>query len=75
MPSACSVLLLRSFFSRASFLELCPPVSLEVLVHSETLDITADLVGRRTLATLPLTRGTWWTFTARTVSGGRIALR
>ena len=68
--------LLRSFFSLcASFWELRPPVSLEVLVHSETLDITADLVGRRALATLPLPRGTWSTFTGRTVFGGRIALR
>ena len=68
--------LLHSFFSLCAILgELRPPVSLEVLVHGETLDLTSDFVGRRTLATLLLPRETWSTFTEGTVSGGWIALR
>jgi len=63
--------LLHRFFSLyAGFWELRPPVSLEGLVHGETLDLTSDLVGRRNLATLPLPRGTWSAFTGGTVSGG-----
>jgi hypothetical protein len=70
MPSACAVLCFAGSSLCAGFWELRPPVSLEVLVHGETLDLTSDLVGRRNLATLPLPRGTWSTFTRGTVSGG-----
>jgi len=67
--------LLRRFFSLcAGFWELRPPVSLEVLVHGETLDLTSDLVGRRNLPTLPLPRGTWSTFTGGPFLADRIAL-
>jgi hypothetical protein len=45
------------FFSLAEFFwELCPSVSVEVLMHGRGLDLTSGLPGGRNLATLLLAR-------------------
>ena len=63
--------LLRGFFPLcASFWELRHSVSLEMLVHGETLDLTSDLLCRRTFAPLLLPGGTPRSIsTGGTVSG------
>jgi hypothetical protein len=62
--------LVRSFFLLRSFWELRPPVSLQMLVHGETLDFTSDLLRGRPFAPLVLAGGTpRSTFTTGTVSG------
>jgi hypothetical protein len=45
------------FFPLAQFFwELCPSVSVEVLMHDRGLDLTSGLLGRRNLATRLLAR-------------------
>jgi hypothetical protein len=59
LAEAYAVLLPGRFFPIcANFWELGHPVSVEVLVHGETLDLTSDFPGRRTLAALPRLPGT-----------------